>query len=124
MEWERLVGRAAELHQIDGSSRDHEAFCVRFKDKQIDRSLRAEEGRHLLDPIYTETRGQIIDYQDLANVRYRLEALVGAAPDVSRKAIDDIDALELKPNFFGLGINLNHIIKRVAGSARRGRPKD
>jgi hypothetical protein len=33
--------------------------------------------------------------------------------DVDEISIDDVDVLELKPNFFGLGINLNHLIKRL-----------
>jgi len=76
-----------------------------------------------LDHIYAETRDQIIDYQDLSNVRYRLQALVGIPPETEREAMKDIDALELKPNFFGLGINLNHIIKRVAASIAKRRDR-
>jgi len=28
-------------------------------------------------------------------------------------SISDVDAIELKPNLFGIGININHIIKRI-----------
>jgi len=31
----------------------------------------------------------------------------------TRLSIDDVDAIELKPNFFGIGLNLNHLIKRL-----------
>lgn len=28
-------------------------------------------------------------------------------------SVDDIDVLELKPNVFGIGVNLNHLVKRL-----------
>lgn len=34
-------------------------------------------------------------------------------------SVDDVDVFELKPNLFGLGINLNHAIKRLAKWRRR-----
>lgn len=37
-----------------------------------------------------------------------------APEDVSGVTVDDVDAFELKPNVFGIGINLNHLIKRFA----------
>lgn len=33
--------------------------------------------------------------------------------------VNDVDVLELKPNFFGIGLNINHLIKRVAGWRKR-----
>lgn len=35
-------------------------------------------------------------------------------PTSNHLSVDDVDVLELKPNFFGLGVNLNHLIKRIA----------
>ena len=36
-------------------------------------------------------------------------------------SVSDLDVLELKPNFFGVGLNLNHLIKRLAAAWRNRR---
>lgn len=46
--------------------------------------------------------------QDSPNVSGRDNAKQANAP----LSVDDFDLLELKPNVFGIGINLNHLIKR------------
>ncbi len=47
------------------------------------------------------------------------ERTASAEPAASEITIADVDALELRPNIFGVGINLNHIIKRIAAWRRR-----
>lgn len=102
------------LEQIYESSKLEENQCVSFKHDHIERSLKDESLRYsLIDKIYADSRGQIVDYKDLSNLSYRLKTFVGSKSDVSGTSLSNIDALELKPNFFGLGINLNHILKRI-----------
>ena len=94
------------LTQLYESSRLEEERCIRFKEKYIERSLEHGEVRPLLDWTYAQSRDQIIDYRDLSNVvrRLRAFALTGGTTES-----EFAKALELKPNFFGLGINLNFI---------------
>ncbi len=72
--------------------------------------------RPLLDDIYAETRDEIINYADLHNVIPRLKTYIGSKlkqEDNHGLTIDDTEAIELKPNIFGIGLNLNYIIKRL-----------
>ncbi len=93
------------LSQIYSSSKLEDNNCVNFKRDNIEVELKDEIMRPLLDNIYSITRTQIIDYKDLSNVVKRLEALVDDKP------IDE-DIVDVKPNFFGLGLNFNAIFKR------------
>jgi hypothetical protein len=43
----------------------------------------------------------------------------GAMPEPVNALSNDLDVLELKPNFFGVGLNLNHLIKRIAAWRKR-----
>jgi hypothetical protein len=45
-------------------------------------------------------------------------------PDTKGVTLDDVDALELKPNIFGIGINVNHLIKRFGAWRKRRREKN
>jgi len=66
------------LRQIYQSSTLEDNHCQNFKNDHIERELKDETLRHsLIDPIYEETRGMIIDYLDISNLVRRLEALVG-----------------------------------------------
>jgi DNA-binding transcriptional MerR regulator len=104
------------LAQIISRSDYHEDYCVRFKNEHIEKSLRDESMRPLLDNIYAETRDEIINYSDLHNVIPRLKTYIGIKlkqEDNHGLTIDDTEAIELKPNIFGIGLNLNYIIKRL-----------
>lgn len=104
------------LAQIVSRSEFHEDYCVRFKKQHIEKSLRDESMRPLLDDIYAETRNEIINYADLHNVIPRLKTYVGSKLKQEEKhslTIEDTEVLELKPNIFGIGLNLNYIIKRL-----------
>ena len=88
-----------------------EDYCIDFKREHLLRSLRHEEVRPLLDHIYACSRRQAIDYKDLSNLSYQLKTFVGTTNNSLALTADDIDVLELKPNVFGFGVNLNHLIK-------------
>ena len=103
------------ISQILRGSEFHENYCVRFDQDHIEKSLRDESMRPLLDAIYADTRDEIINYSDLSNVMPRLRTYIGSGLKKSGRRIsaDDIEAFELKPNLFGIGLNLNYIIKKV-----------
>ena len=69
----------------------------------------------LVEEIYSEGRDMAIDMEDLSNLSSRLSDFIGKK-SIGKSEEDkqpNIDLLELKPNFFGLGINLNELIKRI-----------
>jgi len=104
------------ISQIVIRSEYHEKACIQFKHDHIEKNLRDESMRPLLDHIYAETRGQIINYSDLHNVIPRLKTYIGSkfkSDDKRHLTIEDSDALELKPNIFGIGLNLNYVIRRL-----------
>ena len=100
------------ISQIFESIRIEEHHCVEFKNEHINRTLEDESKRPLLDEIYEVTRGLMIDYKDLSNVRRRLTTFVETKPQV-KENIDNVDLMEIKPNLFGIGLNINNIIKRI-----------
>ncbi|MDD3006523.1 MAG: hypothetical protein PHX30_03010 [Candidatus Pacebacteria bacterium] len=63
------------------------------------------------EEVYCKVRDMAVDLMDLGNIPSRLDDFVGYQKD--KKDNDSIDALELKPNFFGIGLNFNHIIKKI-----------
>jgi hypothetical protein len=87
--------------------------CVDFKQDHIRSGIKNERMRPLVDVIYSEARSQAIDYQDLFNVASQLKTFIGTRNESGQVSIDDVDALELKPNVFGIGVNVNHLIKRL-----------
>ncbi len=103
------------ISQMVHRSDYHEQACVQFKNDHIVKGLRDESMRPLLDYIYSETRDEIVNYSDLHNVVSRLRTYVGSKPKDQRSgwSVDDAEALELKPNIFGIGVNLNYVIKRI-----------
>lgn len=69
----------------------------------------------LVEEMYSEGRGMAIDMRDLSNLSSRLRDFIGKKSIIGKSDGDkqqNIDLLELKPNLFGLGINLNEFIKR------------
>lgn len=108
------------VEQLCTSSSHEEHICIQFRRDHIHRSIKDESLRYLVDEIYRETRGLLVDYKDLGNLLLRLRTFVGATPSPS-PFFKDSEILELKPNFFGLGLNLNHVIKRVTEWWKRRR---
>ena len=124
-----LPNGAAQRHvdivdQIYRSSRLEENVCVSFKRDHIARTLKDESLRYcLLDRIYGDTRDALVYCFDLSNLSSRLETFVGSSSGTPAVTVDDVDAVELKPNVFGIGINLNHLIKRFVGWFRGRKSK-
>lgn len=101
------------LVQLAEKAKEADRLCVNFQREHFERKLKDERlQRPLIDRIYGDSRDQVLDYLDLDNLSYRLKALIGARLSPSTVTKDDISAFELKPNVFGIGINLNYIIKR------------
>jgi len=71
--------------------------------------------RPLIDTIYAETRDEIVNYTDLHNVIPRLKTYLGKTLKAEKHGltIEDTEVLELKPNVFGVGLNINYMIKRL-----------
>jgi hypothetical protein len=104
------------ISQMVKRSDYHKGACVQFKKDHIAKNLRDESIRPLLDRIYADTGNEIVNYSDLHNVIPRLRTYVGSKIESggSGLSVDDAEALELKPNVFGIGLNLNYIIKRIS----------
>lgn len=96
------------VKQLYESSKLEEDYTIRFKSDWICKSLLHEEMRPLLDDIYGDTRNLIVDYRDLSNVVKRLRALLRPQTE-SDEVLKDF---QLKPNFFGIGVNLNRVFAR------------
>jgi len=111
---QRVEQRHIEIvNQIFRNSVNEDSTCTAFKRGHIERTLRDERLRGLLDRIYIDTRGMITDYRDLSNLAPRLRTFLGGSQPASKVSVDDVDALELKPNVLGIGLNVNYIFKRV-----------
>jgi hypothetical protein len=84
-----------------------EIWHNRYEDKDYD-----NKNFRLVEELYEQGRGMAIDMRDLSNLAGRLEDFVGRKGKIKTKIGDNVDMLELKPNFFGLGINLNEVIRK------------
>jgi diguanylate cyclase (GGDEF)-like protein len=73
------------VQQTYRSASHEEQNCVRFSRDHIDRRLKKEELRWLVDDIYQESRSMLIDYHDLSNLVPRLRTFVGTMPKVDRE---------------------------------------
>jgi pyrimidine deaminase RibD-like protein len=67
------------VRQIYNSSSLEERLCVNFKKEHIERSLKDESLRGLVDRVYAESRDTLIDYRDLSNLEPRLRTFIGTA---------------------------------------------
>jgi hypothetical protein len=105
--------------QIVDSASFQERLCVDFKRDHLAKPLDADV-RWVLDDVYAESRQQLIEFQDLGNAIRRLRTYVGSGPTKGS------DVVELKPNCFGLGVDLRALWRRTrpgrlwARIARRG----
>jgi hypothetical protein len=102
------------VRQLYEDARIEDNSILRFRNDFVYTSLPDESVRPLLDDVYSEAREVMIDFQDLSNLAARLETFVGLdAP--SKEVLAD---LHLKPNFFGIGLNLNRILARFKNRKR------
>lgn len=95
--------------------RELDHLCRHFKAEHINIELRSETNRPLLDRIYEESRGMVLDLGDLNGFSRRLKALAEKQGRKAKLYLEDMEILHLKPNIFGLGINLNYLFKRIWG---------
>jgi hypothetical protein len=96
------------ISQIDRSSQLEEHRCLAFRQDHINHKLIDESARPLLDKIYRESRGMIIDYRDLSNLVPRLRTFVGSPYSGESKEL-----LQLKPTIYGVGIDLKQSARRL-----------
>lgn len=103
------------LKQIDASASHEESITIRFGADWVKKQLPHKEVRPYLSRIYAGARDQLVDYQDFSNLIPRLRVFLGPTPPA--EALTD---LHLKPNIFGIGLNLNRLFGRfVAWWQRR-----
>jgi len=98
----------AMVKQLYESSKLAEEYTIRFKNEWLCKSLPHEEIRNLLDAVYGDTRDMLIDYRDLSNVIPRLRVFLHRPSN----SIEVLKYLQLKPNFHGIGIDLNRVLGR------------
>lgn len=67
------------VEQIYESASHEERHCIGFKNEHIERSLKDEDLRWLVDNIYSQSRSMLIDYLDLSNLVPRLRTYVGTS---------------------------------------------
>jgi hypothetical protein len=103
------------ISQLYKSSKIEEQSTINFKNDWVYKALPHEEMRTLLDNIYGDVRDMLIDYKDLSNLIPRLKTFIRSSP-ASTEAFPD---LHLKPNFFGIGLNLNRILGRLLAYFRK-----
>jgi hypothetical protein len=100
---ERHVQLTRQLRQ---SAVTEEKLCVLFKQQHyLDALVPSNRVQNTLAEIYRCTRDTVIGMRDLSNVATRLETYVGTQAPRAESAVN---ALELKPNVFGIGVNLNY----------------
>jgi hypothetical protein len=97
------------VRQLYRSSKNKDSVAIQFKKDWIHKSLAHEEMRPLLESIYCDTRDVLIDYSDFSNLAPRLITFI----DGHRAPTEILPDLHLKPNFFGIGVNLNRVLARV-----------
>jgi diguanylate cyclase (GGDEF)-like protein len=87
LEMPRLVTAAHVeiVQQIHDSAAHEEERCLRFKRDHISRSMKVEGLRWLVDDIYKQSKGMMIDYHDLSNLVRRLRTFVGTMPKLERE---------------------------------------
>jgi len=106
------------IEQLYSSSKHEERYTITFKQDWVHKSLPHEEVRPLLGDIYGKTRDLLIDYRDMSNLVPRLRVFLAtehhAPPPIPNvRSVEALPAFQLKPNMFGIGINLNHIFGKI-----------
>jgi hypothetical protein len=143
-EFERLIkelqNEVAERHvesvlQIFESSRLQEVHCKHYEQDYLKQIAKESSIFRDLELILIESENLVLDYRDLPKFARRLRALVGiknrpnndipvignnsksyaTAESSSNELMDLTEALELKPNVFGIGVNLNYLLKLLKG---------
>lgn len=79
------VAHVEIVQQIYGSASHEEEHCVRFSRDHIERQMKNEGLRRLVDEIYGQSRSMLIDYHDLSNLAPRLRTFVGMVFKLDRE---------------------------------------
>ncbi|MCH7827204.1 MAG: hypothetical protein IIC75_04400 [Bacteroidetes bacterium] len=66
-----------------------------------------------VETLYGKSRDAVANLLDLINLASRLQDFVGKKRGGDSKSVDLNEIVELKPNFMGLGININALIKKL-----------
>jgi hypothetical protein len=89
--------------------------CIAFKGEVL-----GKQYSEVFADIYRETRGTVEEFSDFGNVAIPLETFVGATNSgMKDDRIKALEALELKPNIAGLGLNLNYLLGKLRRKFRR-----
>jgi hypothetical protein len=108
------------VEQMYADADRYETAAVRIRDDlRYDPALPSEEANWFLERIFSVGREQFVDHQDLPNLAVRLRTFVGTPSGESSVSGQALGMLELKPNIFGLGVNLNAIFGWVGSRLRR-----
>lgn len=108
------------VEQMYADADRYETIAVRIRDDlRYDPALPSEAANWFLERIFSVGREQFVDYHDLPNLAVRLRTFVGVPLGESPTSGNALDILELKPNIFGLGININAILDLVRSRWRR-----
>lgn len=92
------------LDQVYRDSQSMEAKCVNFKDHYSEVHDTDKVGNAMND-IYSYSREMLIDLQDLSNLNEVL------ATHITTR--EDEDIIDVKPNFFGIEVNINAFWKKI-----------
>jgi hypothetical protein len=95
------------VRQLYEDARIEDDSILRFRNDFVYTYLPDESVRPVLDSVYSEAKEVMNDFEDLSNLSARLETFVGM--EAPREVLTDF---HLKPNFFGIGLNLNKILAR------------
>jgi len=68
---------------------------------------------YLQDEIYSLCGNLLLHNINLSNLNRRLQTFIESKGKRKRLSIEDSEAIQIKPNIFGLGINFNYIIKHL-----------
>lgn len=107
------------VEQMHADTNRYDTVAVRIRDDlRYDPALPSEAANWFLERIFSVGREQFVDHHDLPNLAVRLRTFVGVPlePSVSGNALD---MLELKPNIFGFGININAVLGWLGSRWRR-----
>jgi hypothetical protein len=110
------------VSQMYRGARDADDRCVAFKrDHHLDALLPSDHTQNILAEFYRLNRDAVVNLFDLSNVLSRLRTFVDdtPAPGVNAPESSPMNALELKPNFFGVGVNFNWVIDWLRRRTKR-----
>ena len=101
----RKISNVAHRINIDIGKMWHQEYPDKYIDYENFYFLKVER-------VYHEIRGMAADLLDLDNAAGRLEDFIGRT-DLKEKNRTVNDIFEFKPNFYGVGININNLIRKI-----------